>query len=101
MISFLCSTVGGIDRRVEVSVRDPEVRQRLGMVPPHAFSKATALFSGMDPSVVGMASASTRLSNRRIRQELGMQLRYPSFRNWLAERLGEPQFVEPELVASS
>jgi len=78
-----------------------EVRQRLGMVPPHAFSKATALFSGMDPSVVGMASASTRLSNRRIRQELGMQLRYPSFRNWLAERLGEPQLVEPELVASA
>jgi len=77
-----------------------EVRRRLGMVPPRAFSKATALFSGIDPSVVGMASASTRLSNRRIKQELGMQLRYPSFRDWLAERLAEPQFAEPELVTS-
>jgi nucleoside-diphosphate-sugar epimerase len=78
-----------------------EVRRRLGMVPPRAFSKATALFSGIDPSVVGMASASTRLSNRRIKQELGMQLRYPSFRDWLDERVGEPQFAESELVASS
>src|SRR5262245_3864231 len=59
-----------------------EVRRRLGMVPPRAFSKATALFSGIDPSVVGMASASTRLSNQRVKQELGLQLRYPSFQDW-------------------
>src|SRR5512145_3373620 len=31
-----------------------EVRKRLGMVPPRVFSKANALFSGMDASVVGM-----------------------------------------------
>jgi nucleoside-diphosphate-sugar epimerase len=78
-----------------------EVRRRLGMVPPRAFSKATALFSGIDPSVVGMASASTRLSNQRVKQELGLQLRYPSFHDWLAERLAEPQFAETELVGSS
>jgi nucleoside-diphosphate-sugar epimerase len=77
-----------------------EIRQRLGMVPPRAFSKSTALFSGMDPSVVGMASASTRLSNARITQELGVKLHYPSFRTWLDERLGEQSAIEAELIAS-
>jgi nucleoside-diphosphate-sugar epimerase len=77
-----------------------EIRQRLGMVPPRAFSKSTALFSGMDPSVVGMASASTRLSNARIKQELGVKLHYPSFRVWLDERLGAQPMIEAELVAS-
>jgi nucleoside-diphosphate-sugar epimerase len=77
-----------------------EIRQRLGMVPPRAFSKSTALFSGMDPSVVGMASASTRLSNARIKHELHVKLRYPSFRDWLDERLIEQLAPENELVAS-
>jgi nucleoside-diphosphate-sugar epimerase len=77
-----------------------EIRRRLRMVPPRAFSKATALFSGMDASVVGMASASTRLSNQRIRDELSVQLRYPSFRAWLDEQVGEELAAEQELVAS-
>jgi hypothetical protein len=64
-----------------------EVRQRLGMVPPRLFSKAGALFSGLDSSVVGMASASARLSNARIKHDLDMTLRYPSFRAWLDQRL--------------
>ncbi|HJZ49235.1 MAG TPA: NAD-dependent epimerase/dehydratase family protein [Roseiflexaceae bacterium] len=64
-----------------------EVRQRLGMVPPRMFSKSGALFSGLDASVVGMASASARLSNARLKQELNLTLRYPSFRTWLDERL--------------
>jgi nucleoside-diphosphate-sugar epimerase len=64
-----------------------EVRQRLGMVPPRMFSKAGALFSGLDSSVVGMASASARLSNARIKHDLDMALRYPSFLTWLDERL--------------
>ena len=67
-----------------------EVHQRLGMVPPQSFSKSIALFSGLDPTVVGMASASTRVSNERLKQELGMTLRYPGFCDWLDERLGEP-----------
>jgi nucleoside-diphosphate-sugar epimerase len=64
-----------------------EVRQRLGMVPPRMFSKAGALFSGLDSSVVGMASASARLSNARIKHDLDITLRYPSFLTWLDERL--------------
>jgi nucleoside-diphosphate-sugar epimerase len=75
-----------------------EVRRRLGMVPPRSFPKDAALFAGMDPSVVGMAAASTRLSNRRIRQELVMELRYPSFRAWLDERLEEEVLIEREAV---
>jgi nucleoside-diphosphate-sugar epimerase len=73
-----------------------EVRRRLGMVPPRSFSKARALFSGLDPSVVGMASASARLSNQRIKQELGLTLRYPCFRDWLEERLGAVDSIEHE-----
>jgi hypothetical protein len=57
------------------------------MVPPGSFSKNGALVSGMDPSVVGMAAASTRMSNQRVKQELQIQLRYPSVVAWLDERL--------------
>jgi nucleoside-diphosphate-sugar epimerase len=71
-----------------------EVRRRLGMLPPRPFSKQGALLSGIDPSVVGMASASTRMSNRRLKQELGIELRYPSVRDWLDERLGEGELAE-------
>lgn len=75
-----------------------EVRRRLGMVPPRSFSKDGALLAGMDPSVVGMASASTRLSNTRLRQELQVTLRYPTVRDWLDERLAEDRAVEQAAV---
>ncbi len=77
-----------------------EVRRRLGMVPPRLFSKAGALGSGLDPSIVGMASASMRLSNRRIKHDLNLTLRYPSFRDWLDERLGELQPLERAAAAT-
>lgn len=67
-----------------------EVRRRLGMVPPRVFSKAGALASGLDPSVVGMAAASARLSNARLKHDLGIELRYPSLHYWLDERLATP-----------
>ena len=75
------------DEPARAAVLYGEVRQRLGMVPPRLFSKAGALFSGLDSSVVGMASASARLSNARIKHDLDMTLRYPSFRTWLDQRL--------------
>jgi nucleoside-diphosphate-sugar epimerase len=77
-----------------------EVRQRLGMVPPRLFTKSGALFSGLDPSVVGMASASARLSNARIKQDLNMTLRYPGFRTWLDERLADAAPLEREAVVA-
>jgi len=75
------------DEPARAAVLYGEVRQRLGMVPPRLFSKAGALFSGLDSSVVGMASASARLSNARIKHDLDLTLRYPSFRVWLDQRL--------------
>jgi nucleoside-diphosphate-sugar epimerase len=64
-----------------------EIRQRLGMVPPRTFPREAALFAGLDPTVVGMASSSARLSNRRLKEELGLTLHYPSFRDWLDQRV--------------
>ncbi|HWQ15733.1 MAG TPA: NAD-dependent epimerase/dehydratase family protein [Roseiflexaceae bacterium] len=77
-----------------------EIRRRLGMVPPRAFPKEAALFAGMDPSVVGVASSSARVSNQRLKQELGVTLRYPSFRTWLDEQLADVERAlgEPELA---
>jgi len=64
-----------------------EIRRRLGMVPPRTFSPAAALRAGLDPSIVGSLTASVRLDNRRLRHDLGLNLRYPSLRTWLDERL--------------
>jgi len=75
------------DEPTRAAVLYGEVRERLGMVPPRLFSKAGALFAGLDSSVVGMASASARLSNARIKHDLALTLRYPSFRAWLDQRL--------------
>jgi nucleoside-diphosphate-sugar epimerase len=76
-----------------------EIRRRLGMVPPRVFAREAALFAGIDPSVVGVASSSARVSNARIKQELGIELRYPSYRAWLDERLPEEaEALERELA---
>ncbi|MEP7189745.1 MAG: NAD-dependent epimerase/dehydratase family protein, partial [Roseiflexaceae bacterium] len=75
------------DEPTRAAVLYGEVRERLGMVPPRLYSKDGALFSGLDSSVVGMASASARLSNARIKHDLALTLRYPSFRAWLDQRL--------------
>jgi nucleoside-diphosphate-sugar epimerase len=88
------------DEPARAAVLYGEVRQRLGMVPPRLFSKAGALFSGLDSSVVGMASASARLSNARIKHDLSLTLRYPSFRTWLDERLALAPPIEREVVVA-
>jgi len=86
------------DEPARAAVLYGEVRQRLGMVPPRLFSKAGALFAGLDSSVVGMASASARLSNARIKHDLKLDLRYPSFRAWLDQRLPQLAPLEREAV---
>jgi len=48
---------------------------------------------------VGMASASTRLSNSRLKQEFGLTLRYPDFHDWLDERLGDALVAEAHITA--
>ncbi|NTU82246.1 MAG: NAD-dependent epimerase/dehydratase family protein [Chloroflexales bacterium] len=64
-----------------------EVRQRLGMVPPRTYSPEAALAAGLDPAIVGMLTASARLDNSRLKHDLQVDLRYPSLRAWLDERL--------------
>lgn len=64
-----------------------EVRGRLGMVAPRTFPPQAALAAGLDPSVVGMITASVRLDNRRLKHDLGLDLRFPSLRAWLDQRL--------------
>lgn len=72
-----------------------EVSERLGIFPPVTYSSDKALHSGMDPDVVGMASASVRLSNARLKHDLNLELQYPTPYLWLDQRLG----VEHELEA--
>ena len=69
-----------------------ELHQRLGLPPPRAFAKDAALAAGLDESLVGMAASSARMSNLRLKHDLGVRLRYPSVYDWLDERLdaGEP-----------
>ncbi|MFP4437351.1 MAG: NAD-dependent epimerase/dehydratase family protein [Chloroflexaceae bacterium] len=71
-----------------------EVRERLGMLPPRTYPSTRALLSGMDPNVVGMASASVRLSNARLKHDLEIDLRYSDCRGWIAERLDVTEELE-------
>ncbi len=73
------------------------IRQLLGMVPPRTFSREVALASGLHPSIVGQVSASTRLSNARLKHDLGMTLHYPSYHSWLAARINIPQELALEV----
>ncbi len=72
------------------------VRQRLGMLPPRTYSIEGALAAGMDLSVVGMAAQSARMSNERMRNDLGIALRYPSVHTWLDEQFGAASVAEDE-----
>jgi nucleoside-diphosphate-sugar epimerase len=70
-----------------------EVRRRLGMVPPRTLPIENALHAGLDPSVVSVSAASVRMSNARMKHDLEVELRFPSYRLWLDERLGIEQAV--------
>ncbi len=64
-----------------------EVRRRLGMLPPRTFDPQVGLRAGLDRSVIGVLTSSVRMSNARMRHDLGIELRYPSLRYWIDERL--------------
>jgi nucleoside-diphosphate-sugar epimerase len=72
-----------------------DLRGRLGMLPPRVYSAAGALYAGLDPNIVGLASSSARISNARLKHDLGFAPRYPSYTTWLDEQLG----VEREVIA--
>lgn len=58
------------------------VAARLGLPPPPRIDPAT-----VSPEVAGMLTANRRIANRRLRDELGVALRYPSWRDALAAEL--------------
>jgi nucleoside-diphosphate-sugar epimerase len=57
---------------------------RLGVAPPPLEDFATATLS---PLARSFYDESKRVSNRRIKEELGVSLRYPSYREGLAALL--------------
>lgn len=58
------------------------VAARLGLPPP-----PRTPIEAVSPEVAGMLTADRRLTNRRLRDELGVQLRYPSWRDALDAEL--------------
>lgn len=77
-----------------------EVRQRLGMLPPRTYSPEKALQSGVDTNIVGIMSASVRMSNARLKHDLKLTFRYPTYRTWLDEQLGLEAAELQELTLS-
>ncbi|HEY0484072.1 MAG TPA: NAD-dependent epimerase/dehydratase family protein [Kofleriaceae bacterium] len=61
------------------------VAARLGLPPPPRVPVAE-----VSPEVAGMLTANRRIANRRMRDELGVALRYPSWRDGLAAELASP-----------
>lgn len=59
------------------------VAARLGLPPPPRVPAAA-----VPAEVAGMLTADRRISNRRLREELGVALRYPSWRDGLEAELG-------------
>jgi len=59
------------------------VAARLGLPPPPRVPAA-----GVSAEVAGMLTADRKISNRRLREELGVALRYPSWRDGLEAELG-------------
>lgn len=60
---------------------------RVGMQAPRFIPKQIALCSGMDPNVIAMSTASTRISNQRLHDEFAISLRYPSIATWFDQHL--------------
>ncbi len=55
-------------------------------MPPRWYPREQALAAGLNPAMVTLATASVRLSNARIKDELRFSLTYPNVLAWLEER---------------
>jgi nucleoside-diphosphate-sugar epimerase len=55
------------------------IAARLGLPPPRRVPAST-----VDPEIAGMLTADRRIANGRLKNELGVVLRYPSWRDGLA-----------------
>jgi nucleoside-diphosphate-sugar epimerase len=61
------------------------IAARLGLSPPSRVPAAA-----VSPEIAGMLTADRRIANRRLRDELGIVLRYPSWRDGLEAELAPP-----------
>nr|HEX4314272.1 NAD-dependent epimerase/dehydratase family protein [Kofleriaceae bacterium] len=85
--AILAAGRSGVTGAINVADDDPApigavadaVAAALGLPPPPRVSPAT-----VDPEIAGMLGADRRIANRRLRDELGVELRYPSWRALLA-----------------
>ncbi len=64
-----------------------DLENRLGISTPPRISRLAAITAGLHPNVVNMAAASVRLANDRLRHDMPVTLRYPSYRTWLDEQV--------------
>ncbi|HSS02458.1 MAG TPA: hypothetical protein VLM79_35605, partial [Kofleriaceae bacterium] len=62
-----------------------QIAARLGLAPPPRVP-----VEAVSPEVAGMLTADRRITNRRLREDLGVALRYPSWRVALDEELTGP-----------
>ncbi len=53
---------------------------------PRWYPHAQALYNGLNPEMVALATASVRLCNARMKDELRLALTYPNALSWLEER---------------
>jgi nucleoside-diphosphate-sugar epimerase len=88
--AIVAAGTGAVTGAVNVADDDPApigevadaVAARLGLPPPPRVPAAQ-----VSPEIAGMLTADRRIANRRLRDELGVVLRYPSWRDALAEEL--------------
>jgi nucleoside-diphosphate-sugar epimerase len=73
------------------------IQQRLDIPPPRTYALERALASGVDPNIVEMAASSVRLSNERLKHDLGFEPAYPGYSSWLDEQM----YVDEELAVGS
>jgi nucleoside-diphosphate-sugar epimerase len=94
VVDLVAAIRAAVARRIEGAINcgddDPapygevadSVAAALGLPPPPRVDPAT-----LTPTARAMLLGNRRISNRRLRQELGVELRYPSWRTALAEEL--------------
>jgi nucleoside-diphosphate-sugar epimerase len=70
------------DDPAPIGVVADAIARQLGLPPPPRVPVAT-----VSPEVAGMLTADRRIANHRLRRELGVELRYPSWREGLAAEL--------------
>jgi nucleoside-diphosphate-sugar epimerase len=73
-----------------------QLAEAAGLAPPPLVTMAEAA-EQLSEGMMGYMSESRRLSNRRLREDLGVELRYPTLTQGLAQALGEQGLHGPTM----